>query len=72
MMIHERFEVRGTSIHCPFDTIVNDSTTKDDFTCFAVQIRTGSEPDLMNTDSHSPFMRSPASSDIEELEGQRI
>ena len=30
------------------------------------------EPHLMNTDSHSSFMRSPASSDIEELEGQRM
>jgi hypothetical protein len=38
-----------TSLHCPFNTIVNDSKTKDDFTCFAVQtlyygpIESGSE-----------------------------
>jgi hypothetical protein len=38
-----------TSLHCPFNTIVKDLKTKDDFTCFSVQrlyygpIESGSE-----------------------------
>ncbi len=48
MMIHERSGVKNLTT-LPFNTIVNDSKTKDDFTCFSVQtlyygpIESGSE-----------------------------